>query len=77
MSLKYIRATYGVPAKRGGQVRYTNERGDIINCTIKSAKGGRLRVLIDDRVPHYRGRLLLHPTWHVEYLPPEAEGPKT
>lgn len=71
MSLGYIRQVYGVPAKRGGRVRYTNERGDIFNCTIKSAKGGRLRVLIDDRVPNYSGRPLLHPTWHIEYLPAE------
>ena len=30
------------------------------------------RVLVDDRVPGYRGRLLLHPTWQVEYLPQNA-----
>jgi hypothetical protein len=52
MSLDYIRRTYGVPA----------------NCTIKSARGAHLRVLVDDRVPGYRGRLLLHPTWQVEYI---------
>lgn len=68
MSLEYIRSTYNVPAKRGGRIRYTDSQGVIFNCTIKSARGGLLRVLVDDRVPGYRGRLLLHPTWHVEYI---------
>ena len=29
----------------------------------------RALMLVDDRVPGYRGRLLLHPTWQIEYLP--------
>lgn len=69
MSLDYIRKTYGVPAKRGGRIRYRDERGDIFEGRITSARDGRLRVLVDDRVPGYRGRLILHPTWRVEYLP--------
>lgn len=69
MSLAYIRETYRVPAKRGGRVRYTDSQGAVFNCTIKSARGAHLRVLVDDRVPGYRGRLTLHPTWNVEYLP--------
>ena len=68
MSLKYIRKSYNVPAYRGRRVRYTDERGAIFNGRITSARGGRLRVLVDDRVPGYRGRLILHPTWHIEYL---------
>ena len=68
MSLEYIRRTYGVPARRGMRVRYTDGDGVIWNGTIKSAKGPHLRVLVDDRVPGYRGRLILHPTDNVEYI---------
>ena len=74
MSLEYIRKTYGVPAKRGGRVRYTDGDGAIWNGRITSARGAHLRVLVDDRVPGYRGRLLLHPTWQIEYLPHNARG---
>ena len=69
MSLDYIRRAYGVPAKRGVRVRYTDEQGARWNGRITSALGSRLRVLVDDRVPGYRGRLILHPTYRVEYLP--------
>lgn len=69
MSLAYIRTTYGVPAKRGMRVRYTDEGGAIWNGTITSARGPHLRVLVDDRVQGYRGRLILHPTHRVEYSP--------
>ena len=68
MSLEYIRKTYGVPAKRGGRVRYTDEQGYVFNGTITSGRYGHLRVLVDDRVPGYRGRLILHPTYQVENL---------
>lgn len=68
MSLEYIRRTYGVPARRGVRVRYTDGAGVIWNCTITSAKGPHLRVLVDDRVPGYRGRLILHPTDNLEYV---------
>lgn len=68
MSLPYIRRTYSVPAKRGMRVRYTDGGGVVWNGTIKSAKGPHLRVLVDDRVPGYRGRLILHPTDKLEYI---------
>jgi len=68
VSLKYIRKAYGVPAYRGARIRYTDEQGAIFNGRITSAQSGRLRVLVDDRVEGYRGRMILHPTWHVEYL---------
>lgn len=68
MSLPYIRRTYGVPARRGMRVRYTDGAGVIWNGTITSAKGPHLRVLVDDRVPGYRGRLILHPTDNIEYI---------
>lgn len=73
MSLEWIRKTYSVPAKRGCRVRYTDGDGVVWNGRITSARNGHLRVLVDDRVPGYRGRLLLHPTWQVEYLPQNAE----
>jgi hypothetical protein len=69
MSMDYIRKTYGVPAKRGGRLVYTDSDGVKFHCTIKSAtNSGHLKVLVDDRVPGYRGRMKLHPTWHIEYL---------
>ena len=72
MSMEYIRKTYGVPAKRGGRIRFTDTHKVVWNCTIKSARGAYLMVLVDDRVPGYRGRKKLHPTWHVEYLTPKV-----
>ena len=70
MSMDYIRNTYGVPAKRGMRVRYTDQAGTVWNGRITGARNQYLRVLIDDRVEGYQGRLLLHPTWQVEYLQP-------
>jgi hypothetical protein len=69
VSLEYIRQTYKVPAMRGQRIRYTDGRGAVWNGRITSAKGAQLRVLVDDRIEGYRGRLVLHPTWNVEYLP--------
>lgn len=68
MSLEYVRKTYGVPAKRGCRIRYTDEDGTIWNGRITSARSGKLRVLVDDRIPGYRGRLILHPALRIEYL---------
>lgn len=68
MSFKYMRDTYGVPAKRGGRIIYTDHHSNKFYCTIKSTINGKLRVLVDDRVTNYRGRLILHPTWNIEYI---------
>lgn len=68
MSLQYIRKTYGVPARRGGRIQFTDIDGYVWNGSITSARDGRLRVLVDDRVPGYRRRLILHPTWRIEYI---------
>jgi len=74
MSLEYIRKTYKVPARRGGRIVYTDSDGTKFYCTIKSATGnGCLSVLVDDRVKGYRGRMKLHPTFNIEYLPTCAE----
>ena len=77
MSMEYIRRTYNVPAKRGGRVIYTDSNGVVFHCTIKSATtSGHLMVLVDDRVPGYRDRLKLHPTWRLEYLKTPNVGAK-
>lgn len=57
MSLEYIRKTYGVPAKRGGRIRYDGKIG-----VIASAPGAYLRVSFGGKIR------TLHPTWCVEYL---------
>ena len=45
MSMDYIRRTYGVPAKRGGMVRYTNtDNGAVTEGRITGARGPWLRV---------------------------------
>lgn len=63
-TMGYIRKTYGVPAKRGGRVRYTGDsRGERFG-TIKSARGGYLKIQLDG--DSYTGTY--HPTWKLEYL---------
>ncbi len=72
MSMEYIRTHYGVPAWRGGRIRFTDVNGVVWNGRITSARGAYLRVLVDDRVPGYRKRLILHPTWQIEYVGPNV-----
>lgn len=57
MSMEWIRRHYAVPAKRGGRVRFFGIEGTIMSATHY------LRVRMDDG-----RRVLLHPTWKVEYL---------
>jgi hypothetical protein len=69
MSMKHIRDTYGVPAKRGGRIRF--EGRDI--GTIVAARHGRLRIRFEGQ----KRIAFLHPTWEVEYLPnTKVETPK-
>ena len=71
MSLEYIRRTYGVPAKRGGRVRYTGSehaKGPQ-DGTITGTRGGRLRIRLDG--DSYS--LPFHPTWKLEYLTESEE----
>ena len=59
--MDWIRKSRGVPAKRGMRVfyRYENRFG-----TIKSARGGYLKILLDgDKWPG-----TFHPTWKLDYL---------
>ncbi len=51
--LAYIRATYGVPAKRGGRVTVNGQPG-----RITSTRGPHLRVRLDSG----GRRLIYHPT---------------
>ena len=69
--MDYIRRTYGVPAKRGGRVIYTDVHGRAWPGVITSARSGRLLVRLDDNLPRSRARAKLHPTWRLEYLTPE------
>lgn len=67
MSFAYIRAAYGVPAKRGVRVIYRSSNATKYYCTIKSAtNSGHLNVSVDDMPQNLRWKL--HPTWNIEYL---------
>lgn len=57
MSMEWVRRNYGVPARRGGRVKFFGVEGVITSATHY------LRVRMDDG-----RRVLLHPTWKVEYL---------
>jgi hypothetical protein len=57
MSMEYVRRFYGVPAKRGGRIRFDGVEGTITSATH------HLRARMDDG-----RRVILHPTWRVEYL---------
>ncbi len=61
MSLDYIREYYGVPAKRGGRIRYHGRAG-----VITGARGPHVAVRLDGQ-NHAKP---YHPT-DLEYLPPE------
>jgi len=62
MSMQYIRKVYGVPAKRGGKVRFFFA-GKWNTGTIKSADH-YLRVQPNE---YPKNRLIFHPT-DVEYI---------
>jgi len=67
MSMEYVRSYYGVPAKRGRQVRLGLGFGKRLagkGGVITGSRGQYLRVRLDDGE-----RVLLHPTWEVTYLP--------
>lgn len=63
MSMEYIRKTYGVPAMRGGRIEYSG-KGFLQTGTIKSAKNGRLKVLMDGD----KNAGSYHPTWNIRYI---------
>lgn len=64
--LEWIRKTYGVPAKRGGRIKFTKYAGGQPEFgTIILSRNQYLRVRMDGR----KKLRTLHPTWNVEYLP--------
>lgn len=63
MSLAYIRAYYGVPAKRRGRVRYTGGSKPVLG-TITGASHDRLAIKLDGNKHSHP----FHPTWEIEYL---------
>lgn len=66
MSMDYIRKTYGVPARRGGKVRFRPTDGGV-PClgVIVGSRSAHLRVKFDGM----RHSMSVHPTWQLEYLP--------
>lgn len=72
---EYVRARYGVPAKRGGFVRFTGDPAGEKYAKIVGFNNGRLRVRFEGE----KHISTLHPTWEVEYLPaePPLYGPWT
>jgi len=66
MSIDKIRKKYNIPAKRGGRVKYTGDHNGKVTKygTIKSARGGYLKILIDGE----KTARTFHPTWEIEYL---------
>jgi hypothetical protein len=67
VSIGWVRRQYGVPARRGGIVKFEGRPAVILSAT------NYLHVrFTDDQKPAYG---YLHPTWHVEYdvqLPTEV-----
>ncbi|WP_063856518.1 hypothetical protein [Kitasatospora griseola] len=65
----WVRATYRVPAKRGGRVAYTGDptKGRQ-HGTITSFRGPYVRIRLDGE----KRAVPFHPTWELEYLPRAA-----
>jgi hypothetical protein len=63
MSMKYIRDTYKVPAKRGGRVIYSGNGKDV-GGVITGTDGVRLRIRLDGDKFSCR----FHPAWKIKYL---------
>lgn len=61
--MENIRQHRGVPAKRGGRVRYTGGKVPQLG-TITAARGGYLMIRLDGE--KHAGPY--HPTWGLEYL---------
>jgi hypothetical protein len=63
--MERIRAYYGVPAKRGGRVRYRN-LGHPVEGTITGSS--QTQMWINVRLDGFAKTLPFHPTWELEYL---------
>lgn len=64
MSLDYIRKTYGVPAKRGEFVEYTDAQGKKRSGVITGSNHSYLRIKLDG--DKHAGNY--HPTWNLIFL---------
>ena len=71
MSMQSIRDRYGVPAKRGGRIRYTGGKRPRMG-TIVSAHGHYLTIQLDGA----RRPGVFHPAWEMEYLEGHREANK-
>jgi hypothetical protein len=65
MSMDYIRRTYGVPAKRGVRVQFTDATKSV-QGTIIGSRGQYIRVRWDETGFVHT----MHPTWMMVYLKP-------
>jgi len=65
--MQWVRDSYGVPAKRGGRVRYTGDQSPQLG-TITGTRHGSLRIRLDGE----KRSVPFHPTWELEYLTEEA-----
>ena len=68
MSMEYIRAHYGVPAKRGARIRYTGT-GEPQDGTIVGSDGPYIVVRLDGETRTGK----MHPEWKVEYLDAQTD----
>ena len=66
MSMDYIRKAYGVPAKRGGRIRYTGKDNPELGTIVWAST--HLHVRMDST----KMILIFHPTWQIEYLGPTS-----
>jgi len=67
--MAWVRKNYGVPAKRGARIEYLGN-GKTVQGTIRSARGGHLRIQLDgDELA-----IPFHPTWKLRYL--DADSPQ-
>lgn len=67
--MEWVRKYYGVPAKRGGRVEYTDGKPRL--GTICSASNGRLNIRLDGE----KHPAQFHPTWELRYLDASADQP--
>lgn len=63
MSMGYIRKTYGVPAKCGMRVVYTDTNGERKPGVITAARGCYLSIRLDGQ----KHSLPYHPTYNIDY----------
>ena len=72
--MKYIRDTYGVPARRGARVEYQSDKvgRQPRRGTITSADGAYLRIRFDGDRRTYPAPF--HPQWGITYVDQEPLG---